>query len=69
MNMKQADIEEHLRQILLELADLESKLEREAQSDRIEMAYIDAAQLALQRLLDPGGKVADALRSKGAWRF
>jgi len=67
--MSPEEIERHVGTAVMALAELESKLEANGESGGPEWAYIDAAQLALQRLLHEGGEVANTLRAKGVWRF
>jgi hypothetical protein len=63
--MTDEDLERNLRPVIMSLVDLETKLEESSS----EWAYVDTAQMALQRLLDPGGDLAKTLQARGAWRF
>jgi hypothetical protein len=61
--MNADEFEKRLEPILLALVELERDLEREVENIHGTWEYLDVAQFALQRLLDPGGEVMSKLQA------
>lgn len=64
--MTQADTEQSLREVLMTLAEYEKRVDA---SDGGTLAYLDVAQMALQRLLDETLPLARELKERGAWKL